>query len=95
MGTTADTLAAGNEAMTEAAFRTGDYEPAERTYQELLTRARADGDRALEAAVLDRQGMLIAREDRAIFTPGVYRLTITNEGLERTATICLGHLGSN
>jgi hypothetical protein len=43
----------------------------------------------------DRQGMLIAREDRAIFTPGVYRLTITNEGLERTATICLGHLGSN
>jgi len=59
MGTTEDTLAAGNEAMTEAAFRTGDYEPAERTYQELLTRARADGDRALEAAVLDRQAMLM------------------------------------
>jgi tetratricopeptide (TPR) repeat protein len=59
MGTTGDTLAAGNEAMVEAAFRTGDYEPAERTYQELLTRARADGDRALKAAVLDRQAMLM------------------------------------
>ena len=43
----------------------------------------------------DRQGMLIARADRAIFTPGVYRLTMTAEGLERTATLCLGHLGSN
>ena len=52
-------MAAGNEAMVEAAFRTGDYEAAERTFQELLTRARADGDRALEAAVLDRQGMLM------------------------------------
>ena len=59
MGTTGDTLAAGNEAMLEAAFRTGDYEPAERAFQELLTRARADGDRALEAAVLDRQAMLM------------------------------------
>ncbi len=59
MGTTGETLAAGNEAMVEAAFRTGDYEPAERTFQELLTRARADGDRALEAAVLDRQAMLM------------------------------------
>lgn len=59
MGTTGDTLAAGNEAMVEAAFRTGDYEAAERTFEELLTRARADGDRALEAAVLDRQAMLM------------------------------------
>jgi tetratricopeptide (TPR) repeat protein len=59
MGTTGDTLAAGNEAMIEAAFRTGDYEAAERTFQELLTLARADGDRALEAAVLDRQAMLM------------------------------------
>jgi tetratricopeptide (TPR) repeat protein len=59
MGTTGDTLAAGNEAMIEAAFRTGEYETAERTFQELLTRARADGDRALEAAVLDRQAMLM------------------------------------
>lgn len=45
--------------MVEAAFRTGDYEAAERTFEELLTRARADGDRALEAAVLDRQAMLM------------------------------------
>jgi tetratricopeptide (TPR) repeat protein len=59
MGTTGDTLAAGNEAMIEAAFRTGEYDAAERTFQELLTRARADGDRALEAAVLDRQAMLM------------------------------------
>src|SRR5690349_8870971 len=59
MGTTGDTLTAGNEAMIEAAFRTGDYEAAERTFQELLTRARADGDRTLEAAVLDRQAMLM------------------------------------
>jgi tetratricopeptide (TPR) repeat protein len=59
MGTTGDTLAAGNEAMMEAAFRTGDYETAERTFEELLSRARADGDRALEAAVLDRQAMLM------------------------------------
>jgi tetratricopeptide (TPR) repeat protein len=59
MGTTGDTLAVGNEAMIEAAFRTGDYEVAERTFEELLTRARADGDRALEAAVLDRQAMLM------------------------------------
>ena len=59
MGTAGDTLAAGNEAMIEAAFRTGEYEAAERTFEELLSRARADGDRALEAAVLDRQAMLM------------------------------------
>jgi tetratricopeptide (TPR) repeat protein len=59
MGTTGETLAAGNEAMLEAAFRTGDYDEAERAFQELLSRARADGDRALEAAVLDRLGMLM------------------------------------
>jgi len=43
----------------------------------------------------NRQGLLIARADRAIFTPGAYRLTMTNEGLERTATLCLGQVGSN
>jgi hypothetical protein len=42
-----------------------------------------------------RQGLLIAREDRAMFAIGAYRLTITNEGVERTAMLCLGHLGSN
>jgi tetratricopeptide (TPR) repeat protein len=59
MGTTGEVLAAGNEAMVEAAFRTGDYDEAERAFQGLLSRARADGDRALEAAVLDRLGMLM------------------------------------
>ncbi|MET8147770.1 tetratricopeptide repeat protein [Actinoplanes sp. NPDC049668] len=59
MGTTGQTLAAGNEAMLEGAFRTGDYGEAEQTFQALLSRARADGDRALEAAALDRLGMLM------------------------------------
>ncbi|MEU4219840.1 tetratricopeptide repeat protein [Actinoplanes sp. NPDC026623] len=59
MGTTGQTLADANEAMIEAAFRTGDYDEAERTFQGLLSRARSDGDRALEAAVLDRLGMLM------------------------------------
>ncbi|WP_306205064.1 tetratricopeptide repeat protein [Actinoplanes sp. RD1] len=55
MGTT---LQAGNEALYEAAFRTGDYAEAESTFQHLLDRARETGDRALEAAALDRLGML-------------------------------------
>lgn len=59
MGTTGETLADANEAMIEAAFRTGDYDEAERTLQGLLSRARSDGDRALEAAALDRLGMLM------------------------------------
>ena len=58
MGTTGDTLAAGNEALYEAAFRTGDYAEAEAVFTGLLDRARAEGDRALEAAALDRLGML-------------------------------------
>ncbi|MGA5304946.1 tetratricopeptide repeat protein [Nucisporomicrobium flavum] len=58
MGTTGDTLTAGTEAMYEAAFRTGDYAEAEATFTGLLERARAEGDRALEAAALDRLGML-------------------------------------
>jgi tetratricopeptide (TPR) repeat protein len=52
-------LADGNEAMLEAAFRTGDFAPAE----ELLTAARAQAqqnqDRAAEAAAIDRLGMLM------------------------------------
>ena len=58
MGTTGDTLTAGNEALYEAAFRTGDYSEAEATFTGLLERARTEGDRALEAAALDRLGML-------------------------------------
>ncbi|GGQ56061.1 tetratricopeptide repeat protein [Couchioplanes azureus] len=56
--TTGDTLTAGNEALYEAAFRTGDYTQAEATFTGLLDEARAAGDRALEAAALDRLGML-------------------------------------
>ena len=59
MGTTGDILASGNDTMVEAAFRTGEYEEAERAFQALLEQARADGNRALEAAALDRQGMLM------------------------------------
>ncbi|WP_203839187.1 tetratricopeptide repeat protein [Winogradskya humida] len=58
MGTTGETLTAGNEAMFEAAFRTGDYGRAEETFTALLTDAREAGDRALEAAALDRLAML-------------------------------------
>ncbi|MFI5491381.1 tetratricopeptide repeat protein [Actinoplanes sp. NPDC051859] len=58
MGTTGDTLTVGNEALYEAAFRTGDYAAAEATFRGLLDTARAAGDRALEAAALDRLGML-------------------------------------
>ncbi|WP_067504002.1 tetratricopeptide repeat protein [Actinoplanes sp. TFC3] len=53
-----ETLTSGNEALYEAAFRTGDYTEAETTFAELLTRARESGDRVLEAAALDRLGML-------------------------------------
>jgi tetratricopeptide (TPR) repeat protein len=59
MATTGETLTAGTEAMFDAAFRTGDYAGAEQTFRDLLGRARADGDRPLEAAVLDKLGMLI------------------------------------
>ncbi|AGL20031.1 tetratricopeptide repeat protein [Actinoplanes sp. N902-109] len=53
-----ETLAAGNEALYEAAFRTGDYTEAETTFTALLIEARQTGDRVLEAAALDRLAML-------------------------------------
>jgi tetratricopeptide (TPR) repeat protein len=59
MTTTGETLAAGNEAMLEGAFRTGEYEAADRAFQQVLAEARANGDRALEAAALDRLGWLM------------------------------------
>ncbi|MEV4636879.1 tetratricopeptide repeat protein [Actinoplanes sp. NPDC049548] len=58
MGTTGETLTAGNEALYEAAFRTGNYAEAEAAFTGLLERARETGDRSLEAAALDRLGML-------------------------------------
>jgi tetratricopeptide (TPR) repeat protein len=52
-------LAAGNEAMTEAAFRTGDFAAAEQMLNEARAVAEQTGDRAGEAAALDRLGMLM------------------------------------
>ena len=51
-------LAAGDEAMVEAGFRTGDFASAEVMLRSVHERAVADGDRAVEAAALDRLGML-------------------------------------
>jgi tetratricopeptide (TPR) repeat protein len=52
-------LAAGAEALTEAAFRTGDYAEADALLREALAAARTTGDRATEAAALDRLGWLM------------------------------------
>jgi tetratricopeptide (TPR) repeat protein len=52
-------VAAGNEAMLEAAFRTGDFAAAEAQLTEARRRAEKDGDRATEAAAIDRLGMLM------------------------------------
>jgi tetratricopeptide (TPR) repeat protein len=51
-------LAAGVEALVEAAFRTDEYDRAEALLQSARVRAGEDGDRATEAAALDRLGML-------------------------------------
>lgn len=59
--------------MYEAAFRTGDYAEAEAIFTGLLDRARAEGDRALEAAALDRLGMLA--HFRALTPSGITRAT--------------------
>ena len=56
---TAETLlAAGNEAMLEAAFRTGEFLPAWRLLESARLHARQEGDRAAEATALTRLGML-------------------------------------
>src|SRR5919112_1023789 len=52
-------VAAGNEAMLEAAFRTGDFTAAEAQLTDARRRAERDGDRATEAAAIDRLGMLM------------------------------------
>jgi tetratricopeptide (TPR) repeat protein len=51
-------LAAGAEAMVEAAFRTGEFDSAETMLRAALAQAREDGDRSTEAGALDRYGML-------------------------------------
>jgi tetratricopeptide (TPR) repeat protein len=52
-------LAAGSEAMLEAAFRTGDYLPARRLLEAARDRARLTRDRIDEATALTRLGMLL------------------------------------
>jgi tetratricopeptide (TPR) repeat protein len=52
-------LATGNEAMLDAAFRTGDYEPARRLLEAAHEQARRDGDRLAEGTALTRLGMLV------------------------------------
>lgn len=52
------TLAAGIDALYEAAFRTGDFDPAEMLLRDAHSRALDEDDRLTEAAALDRLGML-------------------------------------
>lgn len=52
-------LAAGADAMVEAAFRTGEFDRAEVMLESARSRAAADGDRATEAAAIDRLAMLM------------------------------------
>lgn len=53
-GAASELLAAGREAILEAAFRTGDYEEGDRLLKAALDRSEADGDRAVEAAAVDQ-----------------------------------------
>ncbi|MFF5294082.1 tetratricopeptide repeat protein [Paractinoplanes globisporus] len=55
-------LAAGSEALSEAAFRTGDYLHAQQLLEAALQRARQTRDRIDEAAALTRLGMLLHYE---------------------------------
>jgi tetratricopeptide (TPR) repeat protein len=52
-GSAGELLAAGTEAMYEAAFRTGDYDDAKAMLTAALRHAEADGDQAVEAGALD------------------------------------------
>jgi tetratricopeptide (TPR) repeat protein len=54
-----DVLSAGAEALTEAAFRTGEFATAEQILNRALDLARVQGDRSVEAAALDRLGWLV------------------------------------
>ncbi len=51
-------LAAGNEAMLEAAFRTGDFDPARELLESAWQQARTEQDLVEEATALTRLGML-------------------------------------
>jgi hypothetical protein len=58
-GSAGELLAAGTEAMFEAAFRTGDYGDAETLLEAARRRAEADDDQAAEAGSLDRLAWLM------------------------------------
>ena len=60
----ASLCAAAEEALAEAAFRTGEFSAAERAFDQALTSARQDGDRATEARALG--GLGLVRHYRAI-----------------------------
>jgi tetratricopeptide (TPR) repeat protein len=60
----ASLCAAAEEALTEAAFRTGEFSDAERTFGQVLTMARQHGDRTTEARTLG--GLGLVRHNRAI-----------------------------
>ncbi|MGH3167991.1 MAG: hypothetical protein ACRDN0_19170, partial [Trebonia sp.] len=56
-GTARKLCAAAEEALAEAAFRTGEFTEAERLFGEARTLAELDGDREAEAAALGGLGM--------------------------------------
>jgi hypothetical protein len=58
-GSAGELLAAGIDAMYEAAFRTGAYDGAESLLAEARRRAEAEGDEAVEAGALDALGWLM------------------------------------
>jgi tetratricopeptide (TPR) repeat protein len=60
----ASLCAAAEEALTEAAFRSGEFSDAERTFGQALTMARQHGDRSAEARALG--GLGLVRHYRAI-----------------------------
>jgi tetratricopeptide (TPR) repeat protein len=60
----ASLCAGAGEALTEAAFRTGDFSGAERAFGWALTMARQHGDRVTEARALS--GLGLVRHNRAI-----------------------------
>lgn len=67
MPRTDDLLTRARAALPEAAYRTGDFDGVEALLTEALRLAEADGDRASEAAALDRLGEL--RHFRTIERP--------------------------
>jgi len=64
--TARELCATAEEALGEAAFRTGDFSPAERLFTQAQTLAARDGDREAEAAALGGLGMV--RHHRNLLT---------------------------